>query len=173
MLKVFVLIVFSVLSLSCGYTTGSLLPAKFKTIHIEPFKNNVQYTIENQRKLYVPLLEVKVRDAITNRFLFDGNLKPVDKSVANLVLKGQLTGFERDVLRSSDDENAEEYRIHIVVSLELWDVDTNELMWSESSFVGETTYFTTGSLAKTESTAIVDALTDLARRTVERTIEDW
>ena len=47
------------------------------------------------------------------------------------------------------------------------------MRWTESNFVGETTYFTSGSLAKSENVAIQDALTDLARRIVERTIEDW
>jgi len=41
------------------------------------------------------------------------------------------------------------------------------------SFTGNTSYFTTGTQAKSEATAVNDALTDLARRIVERTVEQW
>ena len=53
------------------------------------------------------------------------------------------------------------------------DAKEKKLVWQEDRFTGDTTYFTTGSQAKTENAAIVDALSDLARRIVERTVEQW
>jgi hypothetical protein len=50
---------------------------------------------------------------------------------------------------------------------------TGEIFWSEPSFSGESTYFLTGPQAKSESEALNDVLTDIARRAVERTIENW
>ena len=157
----------------CGYTTGSLLPSQYRTIYIEPFKNRVGYTTESGRELYVPLLEVKAREAIINRYLFDGHLRVADQDKADLVLKGELTGFERQELRLTDNNDVQEYRIHVIVALSLWDPAEQKNVWTEPSFVGETTYFVTGPQAKPESSAINDALTDLARRVVERTIENW
>ena len=46
-------------------------------------------------------------------------------------------------------------------------------MWEEKGFIGDATYFTSGTLAKTEDTALDEAVDDLARRIVERTIEWW
>ena len=158
----------------CGYSTQSLLPGSLKTIHIAPFKNNITYSTDNTRSnLYLPLLEVKVHNAVVDRFMFDGHLRTKDSETADLILKGNLIGYEREVLRYTDNNDVQEYRIRITVSLELWDRKQEKTLWSEPSFAGETTYFVTGAQAKSEDTALQDALTDVARRIVERTIEDW
>jgi hypothetical protein len=59
------------------------------------------------------------------------------------------------------------------VNIGLWDNRENKLIWEENSFVGDTTYFTRGNLAKSEDLAISDAIKDLARRIVERAVEQW
>ena len=157
----------------CGYSTRSVNLSGFKTISVEPFKNKVIFTTERTRNNYFPLLEVKARNAIVDRFLFDGNLKVVDSDVADVVLKGDLVGYERDALRYTDNNDVLEYRIHIVVSLVLWSPSQNKVIWAEPSFVGETTYFPIGAQAKPEAVALEDALVDLGRRVVERTVENW
>jgi len=157
----------------CGYSTGSLLPAKYRRISVEPFVNKVETIDSNGITPYVPLLETKVRTAIIDRFLFDGSLRIADSSKANLILTGALTGIQQDDLRQDINQNIQEYRIRIVISMTLKDADTGMVLWSEPSFSGETTYFLTGSQATSQSAAIDAALTDLATRVVERTIEDW
>lgn len=157
----------------CGYSTQSLLPSSIKTIHITPFKNKVTYTTDGTRNLYLPLLEVKVHNAVIDRFLFNGRLRVKDSESADLVLKGNLTNYEREALRYTENNDVQEYRIRITVSLELWDPHLEKMLWNEHDFYGEATYFLTGPEAKTEDTALQDALVDLARRVVERTLEDW
>ena len=157
----------------CGYTTGSLLPSNYRTIYVEPFKNKVQYISDITRALYVPLLETKVRTAVVNRFQFDGHLKIKDSERADLVLKGDLIEFNREELQMTDAQEVQEYRIRITMALTMMDAATGEAFWSEPSFAGEATYFTTGAQARSESAALDDALTDLSRRVVERTIENW
>lgn len=160
----------------CGYTTRSAITS-FRTIYVEPFKNKISYASEfsEQRNIrdYFPLLEVKITTATVDRYLFDGNLKVVKEENADVVLRGELLDYVRDVLRYDDNNNPLEYRINLVVNLSLWDNKENKLLWQESHFVGDTTYFTSGSLAKSESTAVNDAVTDLARRIVEYTVEQW
>lgn len=162
-----------VLITGCGYTTRSTLPDSIKTIHVEMFKNKIDFAAEGRRNIYLPLLEIKVRNAVIERFLFDGNLKIAEKDKSDLVLKGELQGYDRSALRYEDNGDVQEYRIHITVSLEMLDAQTGEVKWTEPSFVGEATYFTSGSLAKSEDAAVAEAITDLARRIVERTVEDW
>jgi len=159
--------------LSCGYTTGSTLPSRLQTIHIEPFDNEIDFTASTGRQIYLPLLEVAVRNAVIDRFLFDGNLRIADVDVADLVLRGALTSYRRGGLRFSDNDDVEEYRVYVTVSLTMWDTHLQEAMWVESSFVGEGTYFISGPTASSEETAVSEAVTDLARRIVERTIENW
>lgn len=157
----------------CGYTTRSSLPAHIRTLYVEQFKNSVDYSTDGRRNLYIPLIEVKVRQAVIDRYLFDGNLKIASEHQADLILKGELKGYERSALRFTDNDDVEEYRIQIVMSFEMWDQEKQEVIWSEPSFIGEETYFATGPLAKSEDTALQNAMTDLARRIVERTVESW
>lgn len=158
---------------SCGYTTKSTLPQSIKTIRVEPFKNSINYTTGTGRNIYFPLLEVKARNAVINRFLLDGNLKIVEPHEADLILKGELKRYERSGLRYTDDDDVQEYRVHITVSFDLIDTRSGEISWAEPNFVGEATYFVTGPSAKSEESAVEAAIVDLARRIVERTIEDW
>ncbi|VAX36533.1 hypothetical protein MNBD_UNCLBAC01-78 [hydrothermal vent metagenome] len=166
---------FSILTIltGCGYTTRSTLPKNLQTIHIEDFKNEISYTDGSGRNIYLPLLELDARNAVIDRFLFDGNLKIAEFEDADLILKGRLKSYFRGVLRYTDDQDVEEYRVQITVSFELWDTKRNEIAWSEPGFVGEAEYFVTGSQAITEEAAVKIAIKDLARRIVERTIEDW
>ena len=157
----------------CGYSTHSAFVGHYKTIHVEPFKNKIVYGTETIRNTYIPLLEVKITNAVADRFLFDGNLKVRKKDTADLILKGELINYDRGALRYTEDEEVQEYRITITVSLTLWDSVKNEAVWTEPNFSGDTTYFTSGALAKSEGTAIEDAVNDLARRIIERTIENW
>lgn len=157
----------------CGYTTKSTLPANIKTIRIEPFKNNIDFTAEGARNIYLPLLEVKARNEVVKRFLYDGNLKVVDTPNADLVLNGELIQYHRGGLRYTDNDDVQEYRVQVIVSFELTNAHHEEVSWSEPGFTGESTYFVTGALATTEESAVSEAILDLARRIVERTIENW
>ena len=157
----------------CGYTTGSLLPTNYKKIAVQPFVNKVNNIDENSSVIYVPLLETKVRTAIIDRFLFDGNLRVADPGKSDLLLNGSLLGISQDNLRQDVNQNVQEYRVRVVVSLTLTDAATGEVLWKEPSFAGETTYFLTGSQATSQSAAIDAALTDLATRAVDRVVENW
>jgi hypothetical protein len=170
----FLLCILLVLGLAgCGYTTGSLLPKNYRKIAIQPFQNKVGYVDENIQGVYVPFLETNVRTAIIDKFLSDGNLHIADLDKADVVLSGDLIGFVQDTLRQDVNQNVQEYRVRVIVSLTLTDKATGKVLWEEPSFAGEATYFLTGSQAQTQSAAINVALTDLATRVVERTIENW
>lgn len=162
---------------SCGYTTRSMIADKYRTIYISPFANKIDITKEtdvaSKYKLYRPLLDTDITKAVVNKFLFDGNLRPVKSENADLTLKGEIIEFRKDPLRYSDDEEVEEYRVNLVVNLTMWDDKEDKLLWEENGFTGLTSYFTTGREAKSEATAINDAIDDLARRIVERAVEQW
>lgn len=161
----------------CGYTTGSLLPADIKTIHIKTFTNKIDITREvsetSRYRTYAPLLEVNITKEVIDRFIYDGNLKVVDEVNADLMLTGELIDYNRQVLRYDVSDEAEEYRLSLAVSLKLRDRRSDEIMWEEQNFIGDAAYFTSGSLAKSEDTALDEAIADLARRIVERTVEGW
>lgn len=157
----------------CGYTTGSVISSRFQTVYVAPFKNKIDYGSEKEKNVYLPLMEVKVTNAVVDRFLFDGNLDIATEDRADIVLKGELLRYERSPLRYDDNDEVQEYRIAITVNISLWEPGKSEPVWSEPYFMGDTTYYTSGSLVITEDAAVEKAITDLARRIVERTIEDW
>ena len=157
----------------CGYSTRTTMPGNYKTIHVESFPNEIIYTTESRRNTYFPLLEIDVRNAIVDRFLFDGYLKVSDSSIADLILKGTLKAYQRDALRYTDSDDVEEYRVRVIISMELFDTRKEEVVWREDSFAGEATYFLTGSQVSTEESAVKEAVIDLAKRVVERTVENW
>lgn len=184
MIKKFILLVTSysllVTLAGCGYTTRSMISSKFKTIYVAPFVNKIDITREtsvgSKYRLYKPMLETDVTKAVNNKFLFDGNLRPTREEFADLILRGELVEFRRDPLRYTDSDEVEEYRVNIIVNLKLWDRKEDKLVWEENSFTGDFTYFTsysTSGTPKTDDAAVVDAINDLARRIVERTVEEW
>ncbi len=161
----------------CGYSATRLLPAEYRTIYIDPFQNQIPITEEvselSRFQTNLPGLEETVTRGVINRFLFDGNLRVSrDKDQADLVLEGKLTGFERQPIRRLDDRTAEEYRLNLAASLRLRDRQ-GKLLCEEPKLVGDSTYFVTGSLSKSESTAVDALITDFSRRVVERVVESW
>ena len=162
----------------CGYTTRPFIAAEVRNLYVEQFKNKINFTAEDNeyRKLrtYFPLLEVDITNKVIDKFISDGNFRIVRKEDADVILSGALLEYRRDALRYADNnEDVLEYRVNLAVSLSFWNVKDDEPEWEEGRFVGDTTYFTTGSLAKSESSAVSDAVTDLAKRVVERAVENW
>ena len=161
----------------CGYTTKSLLPSDLKTIYVENFVNGIKVTDESSDvrmyRGYRPGMELEVTRTIRDKFLRDGNLKLADLERADLVLKGELIDFRNEALRFSRDDDVEEYRVRLVVNMEMDNGKNGTVRWTENNFAGESLYRTSGPLVKTETVAIKEAAHDLARRVVERTIEEW
>lgn len=167
----------------CGYTTRSMLYGNYNTIYVTPFLNKVNITqesfSENKYRIYRPMLETDITKKVSNWYLFDGNLKPVKEAVADLVLKGELIEYRKDPLSyTANTENVTEYRINIYVNLSLWDTKTNTMLWQENNFNGNYAYFTaddtnSANIKVSEATAVNNAIADLARRIVERTVEQW
>ena len=161
----------------CGYTTHTVISDRNKTIYIEPFKNDINITSEadanRKYRLNYPQIETDITRYISDKFFTDGTFKPVQEKDADLVLKGSVQEFRKDPLRYDDNDNILEYRINLIVNLFLWDNRANKLLWSETNFTGDYTYFTSGTQTISEDAALTKALEDLARRVVERTTEDW
>ena len=161
----------------CAYTTGSLLPKHLKTIYVDNFNSEInigeEVTQMSKYKLYRPGLEIDVTREIVDRFVFDGNLKLAKKEDANLILRGSVTEYLKQPLRYDGNDEVEEYRIRVVVNMKAFDTVNEEIMWEETAYSGEATYMTTGQFAISEDAARDEAIKDLARRVVERTVEGW
>lgn len=169
-----------ILSISgCGYTTGALLPAHLKTIHIRPFRNRIELAEEltpdqYRFRSYRPHMETDITKEVIARFISDGHLKVVEEENADLILSGELIDYLREPVRyGADNETVEEYRLSIVSSIEVQDVRKGKLFWKEPRLIGDATYHLSGPYAISESSCISNAVSDLARRIANRTLEGW
>lgn len=155
---------FLILSQGCGYTTKAyFLPSQIRSVYIEIFHNQTDQ----------PNLETDLRTKLVSAFQNDGNLKIVAKEDADVILKGELVEYSRQALRYANDEAVREYRLNISVNFEFFNVSNNEIIVKENNFMGDTSFYLTGSSAKSESSARQEALDDLAHRILNRIITLW
>ena len=161
----------------CGYTTRPGLPSHLRTVYIKPVVNKIDITLLNTNEQQFPLyrhrLEVDITNAIIDRFQFTGLLRPARAEQADSRLEGELVEFRRDALRYDANQQVEEWRLNVVVNVRFYNQKTQTLEWEENRLTGDTTYFALGAKAESEATALDRAITDLARRVVERTVENW
>jgi hypothetical protein len=171
----------SVFFSGCGYSFHSLAYSNKTTIYVKPFENKIdlnitrEYSDKNPYSLYRPGMETDITDAIISRFLLDGYLKVVSSGEqADLVLSGELIAYDKQPLRFNEaTQDVEEYRANIIVNMKLTDMTDSKVVWNEKGFVGYTEFALVGPRAVSEDSAINKAVEDLARRVVERTVEDW
>lgn len=171
------MVFFAAMLSGCGYAAGSLLPPGQKNIYVDNFKNGIDVGEENTEyskyALYRPGMENDITRAIVDRFTFDGNVKIADRDNADIMLTGTLSDYRKEALRYDNADNVEEYRVKITVDMELIRPRDSKVLWREKAFTGESTYNTTGKFATSEQLARDEAVEDLARRIVERTVEGW
>lgn len=165
---------------ACGYTTRPGLAPHLKTVYVKPFVNKIDLTqIQTEYAgfpIYRHKMEVDITNEVIARYQFTGLLRPAGAERADCRLEGDLVEFRRDALRYTASQQVEEWRLSVVADLRFYDQTTNTLMWEEPRFTGDTTYFAIASgpnPAESESTALSRAITDFAKRVVERTVENW
>ena len=145
MKKIFAIAAISAVMVSgCGYTTRSLLPSNYKSIYVENVKNSIKITAEqsDQRMYrgYTPGMEIEMTKAVINKFIADGNIRIASAKNADLIIKTELIDFNRGAIMYDANYSIEEYRIKLIVNLELFDVKAGKAVWQEKGFAGETTY---------------------------------
>jgi outer membrane lipopolysaccharide assembly protein LptE/RlpB len=161
----------------CGYSFHGSLPAHMHTVFVQPFANRVDITAETSNisryRTYRPRMELQLTNAVLERFQIDGTIRPAGADRAATLMVGELVSFTRDPLRFSRDGDPEEYRLSITANVEFRDLIKHVVVWREQ-VIGDTTFFERGSVSvESEVQAIDRALDDLARRIVERTVENW
>ena len=161
----------------CGYTTRPGIAPHLRTVYVQPFVNKIDLTAVGTGRERFPIyrhqLEIDITNAVIRRYQFTGLLRPAKPDRADTLLEGELIGFSRNALRFDASSNVEEWRLNLTVNLRFTDQTTGMLLWEETSFTGDTTYFAIGASAESEASALSRAITDLARRIIERTVEDW
>ena len=155
---------------SCGYTSKTKLPNDIKTIYVETVLNKI--AIE-QMYSYQPGLEMDITNSVIRRFHVDGNLKIAKADQADAVLSMDLKSYEQEGVRFNPLENVSEYRLFIVLDVTLKNRETGEIIWKEPNFSGNKEYFVTQVRAQGQRAATEKAIEDIAKKVVDRVVEDW
>ena len=154
----------------CGYTQKTVLPQDMKTIYVDTVKNAIPI---GEVYAYQPGLEINLTNAIIRRLHKDGNLRVVERPKADAVLKTKLIRFEQEGLRFSNLESVEEYRLFVVVAMQLVNGKTGEVIWEEPNFSGNAEYFVSDVRSLGRGEAADRAIGQLAKNVVDRIVEDW
>ncbi len=116
----------------CGYTTESTLPARYQTVHVQPF--------ENKSREYE--LEAPLTNALTRKFITDGRLQVKDQGAADLLLDGAILDYQLKGLTFDKNDRVTQFLVVVAANARLTDTATSEVIWEEKLMSGETTYYT-------------------------------
>lgn len=172
-MKSFIAIIVLILA-GCGYTTRGFVYEE-DSIYIKPIVNKINIARESRTHLnystYPILLEKKLTNALVNKFNIDGHIKVTGNSAGALRLICEVRDYKKEALRYSDSDDVTEQRLLLYVHMVLEGSGGNIV--KEDDITGESTYYLSGSLAKSESSAQTDLIADTARRILEAVVEDW
>ena len=155
----------------CAYTSRNALPPHFKRIAVPVFANKT-YIDDYTRKL-----EVEVADSVRNAFMQAGELKITRREEADLILEGEVTKLEREMLRTDRFGDPAEVRLTIRTRISLYDVKEakyllkNELVTNTEKKVDSGVYNLRR--GEYESLARQKAVEDIGRTIARRVTERW
>jgi len=145
-----ILAVACVVCASCGYTTRSTLPAKYRTVAVPAFRSDV----------YEPDLQPAVTNALRRRIVLDGRLRLAGPADADLILRGRLTEYEVSTLTELRDDEPAQVSVRLRAEVELEDRLTGDVLWRDKSLAGSSRHFRRGVAARTRSRGTVAYFAD-------------
>lgn len=169
---------------ACGYSMSSSLDQKYQTIHVPAFKNQ-----SREFGLQAPLT-----NAVIRKFINDGRLRVVNKSMADLIVDGTIIDYELKGLTFDNDDNVIQFEATVHAKVRVIEPKTGDVLWNSSNVIGETSFSTSEFTASTnrlrgntqsflptvrsfqteaENRAAAEALEKLASMIFFRTIEPW
>ena len=125
-----------VLATGCGiytFTGGGGLPGNIRTLAIPPFENETtQFTLTQE-------LTQAMLDQVPGRL----GLKSAGQSTADAVLRGKIVRYSDAATNFQADPNGPvifQRRVTITVSVELYDVQDDQVLWQSSSLSADGEY---------------------------------
>ncbi len=106
---------------ACGvYTFNPRGKSSLTTIAVEPFENLTgQYGLEDL-----------MTEAVIDAFIADGTIKVVSADVAQAVLLGTLTRYERLVQEFNELDQVAQYKVRVGVDITLSDPESRDEIWT-------------------------------------------
>ena len=155
------------LAVSCGYhRPGQLTPGRpVPTIHLAAFTNDTSR----------PGLQATVAAVIQRRLLLDARIPVVEEARADLILKGQVSGYAVDALAFDPTDIGRRFRLRITTNFIVSNRTENTIRF-QGTFWGEAFYTaaeTVQAVRAGEEEAVQRAVQDLAGQLTARLLEEW
>ena len=169
-LGLFALLMASTLLHGCGYTSKTVLPNNIESLYVKTVRNEIPI---GELVAYQPGLEMDITKAVIRRLQRDGNLKLGTETGSDAILDIVLKRYDLEGVRFSRLETVQEFRVFLVLDMQLIDARTNQVLWREENFSGDDEFFvsTVRTIAREEATA--EAIERLAKNVIDRIVEDW
>ncbi|MFH0938859.1 MAG: LptE family protein [Planctomycetota bacterium] len=156
---------------SCTYTTRSALPSHHKTIAVPVFINKT-YIEDYTRKL-----EVEVTESVRNAFIQAGELKLAGRENADLILEGEVTKLDREIVRMDRFGDPAEVRLTIRSRISLYDVKEAKYLLKDQLVTNAEKHGESGiynlRFGEYEVQAREKTVEDLGRMIARRVTERW
>ena len=168
----------------CGYSTQATLDARYRTVHVAPFRNESrEYDFQ-----------VQLTNAVTRKFIHDGRLRVVPMDEADLLLEGVILDYRLRGLTYDRDDEVTQFLALVTAGVRMTDLQTGAVLWEERLMAGESTFYTRASgqssdrlrgnaevflapvrsfAAEEENRGASEAIEQLASDIFYRSIEPW
>jgi hypothetical protein len=118
--------------------------------------------------------EYGIRESLTEklseRFVQDNTLKVVNEKAADSILRGIITGYERESHTFDEQENIKEYIVRIWVKASFEEKEGRKTIWEEENMMGWGIY---SAEDETEEMGRERAIEKLAEDIVNKTVKGW
>ena len=109
-------------------------------------------------------------EKIAERFVQDNTLKVVNEKIADSILQGMITKYEREAHTFDEQENIKEYIVRIWVKVSFEEKKNKKVIWKEDSLLGWGIY---SAQDETEDLGKERAIEKLAEDIVNKTVKGW
>jgi len=153
---------------SCGYySTTSRVAGDIKKIYIPYLENETPE----------PNVEIEITQRIIDGIIKDNTLKVVSEDEADAILEGSLIKYANDPYTfsegSSQNIQADQYRLTIGIRVSLYDRTRNEYVWEKKNIQGRGDYYLESSEQQNYEDAKENVYTDLVDGILSNTLQDW
>jgi hypothetical protein len=158
------LLALAVVSVGCGYTLRGTLPDHVRTVAVPMFANR---TAE-------PGVEGVLTRAVVDAFATNGRLQVVRAEDADVVLEGEITGYQLQSIAFDPAANVRQYRLWVTLNLRLRDVRQQRVLLERRGLQERADFRVSAAVAETlvrEDAALRAAAAEIARTVVALTLD--
>lgn len=142
-------------------TSGSLLPSHIRSVAVPLLGNETTWEYGIKERL---------TDAIIEAFTSDNTLTVTGEREADSIVRGTILTIKEIPFTFDQEEQVQEYKMRIVLTIQFEDVRKRKIIWEESAMEGWGTYATED---EEWEDGIDRAIEKLASDIVNKTVAGW